>query len=79
MAPAGSLSGYVVSMTGGTLPASISSLRTCSSSLLGLVASVRMVWPTNSDNGTALMLPVGGPDEATLHGHPLTMRAMCLT
>lgn len=27
----------------------------------------------------SLDAPVGGPDEATWHGHPPTMRAMCLT
>ena len=61
MASAASINGYVRSMTGVTLPASISSRRICRSSLLGFAINGRSVWLTNGDKRTALMSRPTGP------------------
>ena len=50
-----SLSGYVLSMTGLTLPASMSSLRTTRSSCFGNERNGRPCWRTNSDKTNYLV------------------------
>lgn len=61
MASGTSVSEYVLSITGVTLPASMSSFRNCRSSLLGFTVKFTSFWLTNGDNRRALMMRPIGP------------------
>src|SRR5215210_9555553 len=61
MASGTSASGYVLSMTGASLPVSMSCLRNCRSSLFGFTVKLTIFWLTNGDNTSALTMRSTGP------------------